>query len=98
MSKRSALLPDCPPASDILPGFDFPLWNAIPGPAGMPREVLQQLGAAIAFAQRQPEVDQQLRNAGQPPFIIEPDALKAYIDAEVTQYLRLAQEAGIQPE
>ena len=32
------------------------------------------------------------------PFIIEPDAMKAYIDAEVTKYLRLAKEAGIQPE
>ncbi len=92
------MLPDCPAASETLPGFDFPLWNGFVGPAGMPRELVLRLGAAIAHAQRQPEVDQQLRNAGQPPFIIEPDAMKAYIEAEVTKYLRLAKEAGIEPE
>lgn len=98
MSKRSDLLPDVPPAADTLPGFDFPLWNGFVGPAGMPRELVLRLGSAIAQAQRQPEVDQQLRTAGQPPFIIEPDALKTYIEAEVTKYMRLAKQAGIEPE
>jgi tripartite-type tricarboxylate transporter receptor subunit TctC len=64
----------------------------------MPRELVQQLGAALSGAQRQPDVAKQLIDAGSPAFIIEPDALKAYVDAEVVKYLRLAREAGIQPE
>ena len=98
MSKRNPLFPDAPPVSDTFPGFDFPLWNAFVGPAGMPREVVARLSAAFMQAQRQSAVAQQLNNAGSPAFIIEADELKAYIEAEVSKYLRLVKDAGIQPE
>jgi tripartite-type tricarboxylate transporter receptor subunit TctC len=97
-AKRIPLMPDTPAISETLPGFDFPTWNGFLGPAGMPRELVLKLNAAIVQAQRQPEIAQQLRNAGTPPFIIEPDNLKTYIEAEITKYVRLAREAGIQPE
>ena len=92
-----SLFPDTPAVSETLPGFDFPTWNAFLGPAGMSRELVARLSAAIAQAQRQPDIAQQLREAGSPPFIIEPDDLKAYIDTEVIKYVRLARDAGIQP-
>jgi tripartite-type tricarboxylate transporter receptor subunit TctC len=98
MSKVNPLFPSAPAASDTLPGFDFPLWNAFVGPAGMSRDVVAQLGAAISQAQRQPAVAQQFHNAGTPPFIIEPDALKAFIETEVTKYARLVKDAGIEPQ
>ena len=97
-AKRIPLMPDTPAISETLPGFDFPTWNGFLGPAGMPRELVLKLNAAIVQAQRQPEIALQLRNAGTPPFIIEPDNLKTYIEAEITKYVRLAREAGIQPE
>jgi tripartite-type tricarboxylate transporter receptor subunit TctC len=97
-SKRSPLFPDCPAVSETLPGFDFPTWNAFLGPAGMPRELVNRLSTGIAKAQRQPDVIQKLRSLGSPPFVIEPDALKAFIDTEVTKYVRLANEAGIRSE
>lgn len=96
--KRNPIMPDCPAIAETLAGFDFPLWNAFVGPAGMPRELVARIGEAISQAQRQPEVSQQLLNAGSPAFIIEPEKLKVFIDAEVTKYARLAKEAGIQPE
>ena len=96
--KRNPMMPDTPAIAETVPGFDFPLWNAFVGPAGMPRELVTRLGAAISEAQRQPEVAQQLANAGSPAFIIEPDKLKAFIEAEVAKYARLSKDAGIQPE
>lgn len=96
--KRNTMMPDTPAIAETIPGFDFPLWNAFVGPAGMPRELVNRLGAAISEAQRQPEVAQQLANAGSPAFIIEPDMLKAFIEAEVAKYARLSKDAGIQPE
>lgn len=98
MSKRNPLFPDTPAASETLPGFDFPLWVAFAGPAGMPLELVNRLNSAISQAQRQPDVARQLNAAGSPPFIIEPDALKAFIEAEVAKYVRLGREAGINPE
>jgi tripartite-type tricarboxylate transporter receptor subunit TctC len=96
--KRNPAMPDCPTVAETLPGFDFPLWNAFVGPPNMPGELVNRLNAAIAYAQRQSNVAQRLRETGSPPFIIEPNALKAYIGTEVTKYVRLGKDAGIQPE
>lgn len=96
--KRNPATPDWPAISETLPGFDFPSWNAIVGPANMPRELVQRLSAAIAQAQARPEVVEQLARNGTLPLIMNPDQVKTFIDAEVTKYLRLAREANIQPE
>lgn len=98
MSKRNPLLPDVPSAADTLPGFDFPLWNGFVGPAGMAREQVMRINAAIVQAQRQPDVAQKLNAAGSPPMIITPDEMKALIESDVSKYLRLAKEAGIEPQ
>lgn len=96
--KRNPTSPDWPALSETLPGFDFPAWNAFVGPAGMPKDVVTKLSTAIAQAQRQPSLVQQLAGEGTVPLIMGPDELKAYMAAEVAKFVRLAKEAGIQPE
>jgi tripartite-type tricarboxylate transporter receptor subunit TctC len=96
--KRNPLTPDWPAISETLPGFDFGAWNAWVGPAGMPRDLVMRLSAAIAQAQRQASVVQILANEATTPLIMGPDELKAYIDAEVAKFVRLGKEAGIQAE
>lgn len=96
--KRNTITPDWPAISETLPGFDFGAWNAWVGPAGMPRELVNRLSTAIAQTLRRPEVVQQLALEATQPLIMGPDEVKAFIEAEVTKYVRLAKEAGIQPE
>ena len=96
--KRNPLTPDWPAIAETLPGFDFPSWIAFVGPAGMPREQVNRLSAMIVQAQKQADVVRRLGSDATYPLIMGPDELKAYIDAEVTKYVRLAKEAGIQPE
>jgi tripartite-type tricarboxylate transporter receptor subunit TctC len=96
--KRNAVTPDWPAISETLPGFDFGAWNAWVGPAGMPRDLVNRLSSAIAQTLRRPEVVQQLALEATQPLIMGPDEVKAYIEAEVSKYVRLAKEAGIQPE
>ncbi len=98
MSKRNPLFPDVPSASDTLPGFDFPLWNGFVGPAGMAREQVMRLNAAIVQAQRLPDVQQKFIAAGSPAWIVSPDEMTAFIDAEITKYQRLVKQAGIEPQ
>jgi len=98
MSKRSALFPDIPSASETLPGFDFPLWNAFVGPAGMARDQVERLNAAFSQALRHPEVTSKLNGAGNPPWISTPDELKAVIEREIPKYLQLAKDAGIEAQ
>jgi tripartite-type tricarboxylate transporter receptor subunit TctC len=96
--KRNSVTPDWPAISETLPGFDFGAWNAWVGPAGMPRDLVNRLSAAIGQALRRPEVVQQLALEATQPLIMGPDEVKAYIEAEVAKYVRLAKEAGLQPE
>jgi tripartite-type tricarboxylate transporter receptor subunit TctC len=96
--KRNPAMPDVPAIAETLPGFDFSSWNAFVGPAGMAREQVNRISAAIIQAQKQPEVAQQLGSGGTLPLIMRPDELRAFMEAEVAKYVRLAKEANIQPE
>lgn len=96
--KRNPVTPDWPAVSETLPGFEFPAWNAVVGPAHMPRELVNRLSAAITQALARPDVQQQLAGEATVPLVMGPDQLRAYMDSEITKYVRLAQENGLQPE
>jgi tripartite-type tricarboxylate transporter receptor subunit TctC len=96
--KRNPASPDWPAISETLPGFDFPSWNALVGPAGLPRELVIRLSAAVIQAQKQKDVVERLAAVGTIPMIMGPDELKAFMDAETTKWVRLARDAHIQPE
>lgn len=96
--KRNPITPDWPAISETLAGYDFPSWNALVGPAGMPREVVTRISNAMIQALKQKEVAERYAAAGAIPLIMGPDELKAYMGAEVAKWVRLAKEANIQPE
>ncbi len=98
MSKRNPLFPDVPSITEMFPSVDFPLWNAIVGPAGMPRDQVARLNAAFSQALRQPDVLQKLNTAGNPPWISTAEELKAVIEAEIPKYVRLARDAKIEAQ
>ena len=96
--KRNPITPDWPAISETLPGFDFPSWNAIVGPAGMPRELVNRFSAAVIQAQKQPDLVARYALHGTTPLSMGPDELKSFIEAETAKWVRLAREANIQPE
>jgi tripartite-type tricarboxylate transporter receptor subunit TctC len=96
--KRNPVTPDWPAISETLPGFDFPSWNAFVGPVGMSAELVARISEAVIRAQRLPDVAAQMASEGTTPLIMTPAELKSFIDTETTKWVRLANEAGIQPE
>src|SRR5690606_32781729 len=46
-ARRSSLLPDVPPLSDTLPGFDLNPWNGLFGPANLPKPIADRLAAEL---------------------------------------------------
>lgn len=96
--KRNPVMPDWPAVSETLPGFDFPSWNALMGPAGMPREMVTRISDAVAKVQKQRDLIDKYATQGATPLVLGPDELKAYIASETTRWVRLAREANIQPE
>ncbi len=96
--RRSALV-DWPPIADTLPAYDdITGWIAVVGPAALPREVADKLGAAITQALQHADVKARLTLFGLAPMPKSPEQLKAFIAAEIPKWARLAREANIQPE
>ena len=96
--RRSALV-DWPPIADTLPAYDdITGWIAVVGPAALPREVADKLGAAITQALQHADVKARLMLFGLAPMPKSPEQLKAFIAAEIPKWARLAREANIQPE
>lgn len=96
--KRNPTTPDWPAVSETLAGFDFPSWNAIVGPAGMSRELVQRVSDAVLKAQKMPDLIEKYANHGTIPLSMGPEEVKAYMDSETTRWVRLARQANIQAE
>lgn len=96
--KRNPLVPDWPAVAETLPGYDFPSWVGLVGPAGMPPAMTDKLNAAVTQALRQPGVSEKLATIGMAPMIMTSAQMKGYIDSEIVKWVRLAKEANIQPE
>lgn len=96
--KRNPTTPDWPAIAETLPGFDFPSWNALVGPAGLPRELVTLVSDAVLKAQKMPELIEKYARHGTTPLEMGPDKLKALIESETTRWVRLAREANIRPE
>ena len=62
-AKRSAALPDVPTAAELgYPGFDIATTIGLQGPAGLPREIVTRLQAAVAKALRERDVAERMAN------------------------------------
>src|SRR5690242_20384671 len=55
---RLGSLPDIPPVSDTLPGFEAYEWNGVFVPHGTPAAIVQKLNGALNAALKTPEVQQ----------------------------------------
>lgn len=96
--KRNPLVPDWPAIAETLPGFDFPSWVALVGPAGMPKDRTERLNDAVAKALQHPDVQAKLATIGMSPMSMTTAQFKSFIDAEVVKWIRLARDANVQPE
>ena len=96
--KRNSLVPDWPAVAETLPGFDFPSWVGVVGPAGMPKEAVDRISAATIQILKQPEMAEKLAIMGMTPMPLQPEQMKAFINTEVVKWVRLAKEANIQPQ
>ena len=96
--KRNPATPDWPAISETYPGFDFAAWNALVGPPGMSRDLVNKINAAMNGALKQKDIIDKFAQVGTTPLVMTPDETKAYIETETTRWGRLAKDARIQPE
>lgn len=95
---RVSALPDVPPISETLPGFELVNFFGFYGPAGLPDPVLRKLNATAVQILKMPEVAGRFRGLGFEPTPTSPEQYRDFIRKATVQWGRIVQEAGIKLE
>jgi tripartite-type tricarboxylate transporter receptor subunit TctC len=97
--KRAALMPELPTIAEAgLPGFEANNWNAFFVPAGTPRAIIVRLNKDLAAALSLPDIKEFMFNQGLDAAPSTPEALGAYMKAEMAKWAKVIKAAGIQPQ
>jgi tripartite-type tricarboxylate transporter receptor subunit TctC len=93
--KRSSVVPEVPTLAESgFPDFSFSTWQAVFGPAGMPREVVQRLNGEIVKAMATKEMKDRFLSFGTDAETSTPEALGKFLGEEVTKIRKIAQSVG----
>jgi tripartite-type tricarboxylate transporter receptor subunit TctC len=96
-ARRSPAMPDVPTIAEAgVPKFEVSSWAGIVGPAGMPRERVAQIHAAIVRALGAADLRDRLASEGAEAIGSAPSAFAAFRKAEAAQWARVVREAKAQ--
>jgi len=95
---RVAALPDVPPISEQLPGFELVNFFGFYGPAGLPDPVLKRLNAVAVQALKASDMAAKLRASGFEPSPTTPEEFRKFIRGESAKFAKIIVEAGIKLE
>ena len=94
--KRVPGLPGVPTMQEAgVKGYVNVLWTALLAPRGTPPAIVKQLHGEIAAALENADVRRVLEGGGATPETSTPDALAAFIKAELEKWTRVVKQAGI---
>jgi tripartite-type tricarboxylate transporter receptor subunit TctC len=92
---RLESLPDIPPASDTLPGFEANEWNGVFVPHGTPQTIVRKLNAGLNEALRSPDVTArfaQLNIVSRPNT---PEEFQVFVEGQMKLWSGVVKEANI---
>ena len=94
-AQRSALVPEIPTLAESgYPGFSYATWQAVVGPAGMPREIVDKLNAEIRRIMAMPDVKSQFMTFGTDVSTGSPEELGTLLADEVVKIKKVATSVG----
>lgn len=97
--QRSALVPDIPTLAESgYPGFSYATWQALVGPAGMPRDIVDRLNAEVGRIMAMPDVKAQFASFGTDVSTSSPEELGTLLADEVAKIRKVAGSVGAKNE
>jgi tripartite-type tricarboxylate transporter receptor subunit TctC len=98
-AKRSASLPSVPTIAEAgVPGYDRSTWFGIAAPAGVPKDIVLQLNAAIGKAMMLPETQAILVKEGLDAQASPQDSYAAFVHNELVASAKIVRQLGIKQE
>ena len=91
---RSPLFPTWPAIAETVPGYEAVNWAGLIAPAGLPREVLDTLGADLMKVLRQPETRKALADMGVEVAELPPAEFAAFVQRDIERITPLASKIG----
>ncbi len=93
---RLPALPNTPTTAQAgLPEYRFDGWFGLGAPAGVPRDILQRLNAALNEALKDPAVRVRFEEIGAVPIGLDLDKARVFLADEVVKYRDIITKAGI---
>ncbi len=98
-AKRVSTLPAVPTLDESgLPGFDYSAWYGVSAPAGVSKDIIMRLNAAIGKIVQLRDVREALNKQGFEPQSGSPEHFGALISREIEQTVKLIQLTGLKVE
>ena len=92
---RLGTLPDLPPVSDTIPGFEAYEWNGLFVLAGTSPDIVRKLNAGINDVLKQPDVQARFKTLNVDIRHTTPDEFRSFISVETGKWGKIVREAGI---
>ena len=91
---RNPLLPGVPVMSEVLPGFEYSVWQGLVAPAGTPAAVAARISGAVADIVRQPDVARRLADVGLEAVGSSPAEMGAVMRQDRERWGKVVKETG----
>ena len=97
-AKRSALAPDMPTVSEVLPGFESVTWFGVYGPKGLPADITAKINQAVNAALAESDVKERFARLGAEPAGGTPQAFATMVKADNSKWKKIISERKISVE
>jgi tripartite-type tricarboxylate transporter receptor subunit TctC len=87
-----------PAVSETLPGFEFPVWQALVAPARTPPAVLRQIELAVMKTMDVKEVIERLAAHGLQPVAATTEELRAFLPREIARWSAVVRDSNVKAE
>ncbi len=96
--ERSEILPDVPPISDALPGYETSSFYGVGAPRDTPREIVDLLNKEINAALTDPAIKQHIGELGALPITGNSAEFRTMLAAETERWRKVVEMSGVKKE
>jgi tripartite-type tricarboxylate transporter receptor subunit TctC len=98
VSSKTDALPNIPPMSDFVPGYEAYVWNGLTAPRATPPEIVRKLNTAVNAIVADPSFKAHLADLGNLAVSDTPEGFGTLVKADTEKWAKVVAFAGIKPE
>jgi tripartite-type tricarboxylate transporter receptor subunit TctC len=97
-SARSEMVPELPPISDFVPGYEVSTWNGIVAPRNTPDGIVLKLNREINAGLADAKLKERIAEMGASPLTVSPAEFTKFVADDTEKWGKVIRAANIKPE